>query len=121
MEKDTFEIRFYEKVLKNSPNFVEALIILGDLYTKKGLYRKGLEVDLRLVKLRPRDSVVFYNLACDYSLLNEIDKALDALRKALDLGYDDFSYLKIDKDLKNLRKDKRFDELLSLFKEKRYP
>ncbi len=121
MKRDDFEIRFYEKVLKNSPNFVEALVILGDLYTKKGFYEKGLKVDLRLVKLRPQDPVVFYNLACDYSLLNEIDKALDTLKKALDLGYDDLKYLERDKDLDNLRKDKRFDKLLSLFKEKRYP
>jgi len=118
--KDDFEIKFYEGVLKNSPDFVEALIALGDLYTKKGFYKKGLNVDLRLAKLKPDDPIIFYNLACDYSLLNEIDRAIEALKKAISLGYDDFDYLKRDRDLENLRKDKRFKSLISLFKEKKF-
>jgi tetratricopeptide (TPR) repeat protein len=117
---DNFEIRFYEGILKNSPNFVEVLIVLGDLYTKRGFYKKGLKVDLRLKKLRPFDPVVFYNLACDYSLLGQIDKAFEALKKAISLGYTDFEYLKRDKDLENLRKDKRFERIISFFKEKKF-
>ena len=108
----TFEIRFFEELLKSRPNFVEALACLGDAYTKKGFFEEGLEVDLRLTKLRPNDPITHYNLACSYSLLERLDQSLRALKKAVLLGYEDFSYITKDKDLKNLRKDRRFDDLM---------
>ena len=107
-----FEICFYETLIKDKPDFVEALIPLGDAYTRKAEYRKGLEIDQRLTKLKPRDPTVFYNLACSYSLLKMKDAAIKALKKAIELGYDDFDYLSTDKDLENIKTDKRFKQLL---------
>jgi tetratricopeptide (TPR) repeat protein len=118
MKKDNldFEISFYEGLIQKKSDFVEALFLLGDLYTKKGLYKKGLEVDKKLVKLRPYDPVVYYNLSCDYSLLRKIDSSLKALRKALELGFRDFRLIEKDPDLEFLRKDKRFEILILEFK-----
>ncbi|HEC70122.1 MAG TPA: tetratricopeptide repeat protein [Candidatus Omnitrophica bacterium] len=107
-----FEIKFYEELIRENPNFIQAWMCLGSAYTKKGFYGEGLRVDLHLSKVRPKDPIVHYNLACSYSLLGDTTKALEALKKAIVLGYDDFSYLKKDKDLENLRKDKRFWELM---------
>lgn len=103
-----FEIRFYEGILHKVPGFIEALSALGDLYTKNGLYERGLEIDERLYQLRPADPVVLYNLACSYSLLNERDKAFRAIKQAIHCGYDDFYHLERDRDLNNLRDDRRF-------------
>lgn len=111
-----FEIEFYEKILGESPNFKQALIALGDAYTRKGHYHKGLKIDKKLTKLKPDDPVVFYNLSCSYSLLEMNDLAFGALFRAIDLGYDDFDHLKKDPDLHNLRGDSRFQELISKFK-----
>ena len=108
-----FEIQFIEELLKRVPDFIEALIVLGDLYTKKGLYQKGLDIDLRLLALRPDDPNVLYNLACSYSLLHQLDDALATLKRALALGYDHFEYLQYDYDLANLRQDSRYQELIS--------
>ena len=105
-----FEIKFFEAVLQKRPHFIEALVALGDLYTKKGLYEKGLTVDEKLTKLRPHDPVILYNLACSHSLLNDIEKSLKTIKLAIELGYDDFEYLEYDSDLKNLRQDSRFQE-----------
>ncbi len=105
-----FEISFYEKLLLKRPHFFEALVALGDLYTKEGFYEKGLAIDKRLSQLKPQDSIVFYNLACSYSLLNQIDASLDAIKKAIELGYSDFEYIHWDDDLINLREDPRFKE-----------
>ena len=110
--KKTFEIRFYEQLVSREPNFIEALSCLGDAYTKTGLFREGLDVDLRLTKLKPNDPIIYYNLACSYSLLGELDASFEALKKAILLGYDDFSYLFKDKDLDNLRGDVRFEKLM---------
>ena len=43
-----FQIQFIENVLHKTPTFIEALVALGELYTKRGLYEKGLEADRRL-------------------------------------------------------------------------
>ena len=114
-----FEIQFYENVLKNAPNFIEALMAIGDLYTRRGFYQKGLEIDLRLASLRPDDSVVLYNLACSYCLINNVSAALTALRWAIELGYDDFSHLESDTDLLNLLKDDDFQEYIQKLKKKK--
>ena len=107
-----FEIRFYESILKESPDFIEAMMALADLYTKKGLYREGLELDERLSRLRPEEPVIFYNLACSYSLLNDPYAALNSIRRAIELGYDDFDHLYNDQDLAHLMADEQFKKYL---------
>ncbi len=117
-ESVNFEIKFYEGVLRNAPNFVEALALLGDLYTKTGRYKEGLYIDLRLAVLRPQEPIVLYNLACSYSLLNRIDYAFKTIKQAVKCGYDDFDYMQRDKDLTNLRQDRRFQKYLFRIKKK---
>ena len=114
-----FEIQFYESILKERPCFVEALMALGDLYTKKGLHAEGLRIDERLYQLKADDPLVLYNLTCSYSLLNKIDSAFRTLKEALENGYDDINYLVADPDLENLRKDYRFPKLLSEVKQQK--
>ena len=113
-----FEISFYEDVLKSKPDLVDALIVLGDAYTKKGLYKEGLEIDLRLSKLKPKDATVHYNLACDYSLLKSSEECLEVLEKAMKLGYRAFSYMEKDADLDFIRKDSRYAALVAKYKKK---
>ena len=111
-----FEIRFLEGVLKESPDFEEALGILGHRYTQKGLYKEGLDIDKRLSVLKPFDPVVFYNLSCSLSLLKNIPEALKSLEQAISLGYDDFNYLMNDRDLANLRNDEKFQAFMKNIK-----
>ncbi len=119
-EKDVnFEMRFYESLLEKKPDFVDALFALGDLYTKKELYQKALEVDQRLSVLRPENPTTHYNLACTYSLMNQIEHAFKAIQVAFESGYDDFPFLEHDKDLFNLRKDDRFQRLFDEIKKKK--
>ena len=114
-----FEIIFYNGLLKKDPTFVEALVALGDLYTRAGMYKEGLAVDEKLVQLKPDDPIVLYNLACSYSLLKDIDKAFRAFKKAINCGYFDFEHLEHDDDLSNLRRDRRFQQYLSRIKSRK--
>lgn len=98
------EISFIEGIVQRDPDYVEALQILGDDYTKRGRFVDGLKVDEQLARLRPMDSTVLYNLACSYSLTGEVNGAFAALHRALAAGYDDFKWLAQDPDLENLRK-----------------
>ncbi|MFH2137960.1 MAG: tetratricopeptide repeat protein [Candidatus Omnitrophota bacterium] len=121
-KKDTsliFEIDFFEKLIQDNADYVDALIPLAENYTKAGDYENGLRIDKKLVKLRPDDAVIRYNLACSYSILGEIDKALATLRKAIDLGYSDFKFIEQDPDLLNLRKDLRYKTIIACRKSRK--
>ena len=109
-ELDT-KIEFIEGLVRRDPNYVDALQLLGDHYTQRGRISEGLKVDERLARLEPRNPLVFYNLACSYSLAGEFDQAATALEKALQLGYRDFEWLAKDPDLKPLRTHAAFDDL----------
>ena len=106
-----FEIAFFEGITVRDPDFIEALQILGDAYTKTGQWEKGLQIDQRLAKLCADNPLVFYNLACSYSLLNRVDEAFAALDQAIQLGYNDARWLTRDPDLNNLRRDNRFEKI----------
>lgn len=98
------KISFLEGIVSRDPDYVEALQILGDHYTQRGKFEDSLKVDKRLSRLEPRNPLVFYNLACSYSLNQKLDRAAAALEKALLLGYRDFKWLARDPDLRPLRK-----------------
>ena len=98
------KIGFMEGIIRRDPRFVEALQILGDHYTQRGKYDHSLKVDKRLSRLEPDNPLVFYNLACSYSLNSDFDLAAASLEKALKLGYRDFKWLAKDPDLRRLRK-----------------
>jgi tetratricopeptide (TPR) repeat protein len=108
-----FEIEFYRNVLERDPHFVEALKVLATNLSAKGLHDESLEVDQRLVRLRPDDKVALYNLACSYSMVSMIDSSLDSLKRAIDSGYSEFEYMQQDADLELTRRDPRFRELLA--------
>ena len=114
LDKTTeFEIHFYESILRRKPDFIEALIAVGNLYTKKGYYNKGLAVDEKLFALRPDDPVILYNLACSYSLVGDLDRSLSTIKSAIYFGYEDLGYMERDRDLQNLRQDIRFQQFIS--------
>ena len=98
-----FELSFLERLAKDNPNFVDALVPLADAYTKRGLYQEGLRIDKHLAKILKNDPIVHYNLACSLALVGEKTKAITALRRAVRLGYHDFEHLKRDKDLEIVR------------------
>jgi tetratricopeptide (TPR) repeat protein len=110
-----FELDFYSGLLRRHGAFVDALRAHGNNLTLKGRLRDGLEIDQQLIALRPNDPVVHYNLACSYALLGKVDLALKTLRKAIELGYRDFRYMREDCDLQAVRDDPRFADLLTEF------
>jgi tetratricopeptide (TPR) repeat protein len=107
-----FELGFFAGVLERMPDYVDVLRILGNLLTLKGRFAEGLRIDQRLVRLRPNDALAHYNLACSYALLNRPEQSLRTLRRAVELGYRDFRYMREDHDLDSIRQDPRFRQLL---------
>lgn len=105
------KIGFMEGIVRRDPSYVDALQLLGDHYTQRGRFGDGLKVDERLARLEPKNPLVFYNLACSYSLTDQFERAALALEKALNLGYHDFEWLAKDPDLKKFRQQPEYRDI----------
>jgi hypothetical protein len=105
------EILFMEGLIQRDPVYIEALQILGDDYTRRDRFQDGLRIDEHLSRLRPRDPMVHYNLACSYSLTLQCGLAAEALNTAINLGYDDFNWMARDPDLQPLREHAGYKQI----------
>jgi tetratricopeptide (TPR) repeat protein len=111
-----FEIEFYEAILRRSPDYTEVVGLLGALYTRVGRIADGLKMDRKLVRLEPDNPTAHYNLACSLALCKKRPAALQSLRKAVSLGYDDVDWMLQDPDLEILKPDPEFKQLLGQLK-----
>lgn len=66
-------------------------------------FKKGLEI-------HPKDISLHFNLACAYSLTEQVDKAYAHLDKAVSLGFNDFEKIKTHDDLAYVRIQDRFED-----------
>lgn len=108
----SFEIAFFESVLRRSPDYAAVIEILGGLYTRAGRIAAGLRMDRRLVRLQPANATARYNLACSLALSKRRGDALAELKRAVQLGYGDADWMRRDPDLANLRNHPEFVALL---------
>ena len=53
------KIEFMKGLVRRDPDYVDALQLLGDHYTQRGLLQEGLKVDERLARLEPTSPLVF--------------------------------------------------------------
>jgi len=65
-------------------------------------FKKGLEIE-------PRDISLHFNLACAYSLTEQVDKAYAHLDRAVTLGFNDFEKIKTHDDLAYVRIQDRWE------------
>jgi tetratricopeptide (TPR) repeat protein len=106
-----FQIGICEEVLRADPADADALRFLAHANFAVGRQADGLAIDRRLTELLPRDPRVRYNLACSCALLGRKEEALQRLREAHELGFDDLGLLRRDPDLDSLREDPRYREI----------
>lgn len=110
-----FDVEFFDKILSRSPGYVDVLSCQAQLLSRVGEHARALEMDRRLVELRPHDCIAQYNLACSLALQHQVREAVDSLQRALELGYSDFDHLENDRDLDVLRGDAGFRRLVRKF------
>ncbi len=120
-EDHTFDIAFYESILRRNPSYAEVAEILGGLYTKAGRIADGLKMDRKLVRLQPDNATARYNLACSLALSKRPAEALATLAQAIALGYDDADWMAEDPDLEPLRPRPDFQTLLDLVRQAANP
>ena len=112
LTSEEFEIQFFQRIHDRSPDYVDVLRILAELFGRRGQYKKSFQLDRRIVKLTPNHCLAHYNLACSLSMLGHLEEAIAELRLAIQKGYDDFSHLVTDSDLAPLRDHVEYQLLL---------
>jgi tetratricopeptide (TPR) repeat protein len=102
----------FKKVLALNPQSPDALSCLGDVYLKmkklelaRRYYREAIEVGGSTANLA-------YHLTCVESLSGHPDEALERLKEALNMGYDDYQKIAQDSCLDALRKRSDFQGLI---------
>ncbi len=86
-----------------------------------GLPEKAREFAARVLKVRPDSFATYYNVACAYSLLGDIDDALAMLDQAVQHGRGNLEWIERDPDFDALRPDPRFDAILDRIRAARAP
>lgn len=107
-----FDLGFFASILLRDPAFADVLRCQAELLSRKGLHGQALELDRRLIRLRPLDSVIRYNLACSLASNGLATEAIAELRRAIELGYHDVEHLITDPDLDSLRDLPEYQALL---------
>jgi len=73
------------------------------MMTETGHFKEAAGHLESMILRHPANPKLLYNLACLYARQKDTDRALAALKKAVDGGYDNWSRLQTDKDLENIR------------------
>jgi tetratricopeptide (TPR) repeat protein len=84
-------------------------------------YREAIEKFKSLIDAHPKAAQALasaYNIACGYALLGETSNALDWLQKTVDLGFTNIAGMEGDADLKSLRGEERYHQLVEKLKKK---
>jgi len=83
----------------------EVFVRMGDLEQAELEYQK-------VVAMRPDEGRVVYNLSCIYSLRGKKELALKTLKEAIGMGFDDYEWIRLDRDLDNIRGEEGFKMIL---------
>lgn len=108
-------IEAFERALQIDPSDATALQNLENAKKSRGIVEEREERFAQArkeVEPRPDDPRAAYELGRLHASYGEKDQALEWISKALELGFDDFKFLKDDPALASLRGDSRFTDLV---------
>jgi transcriptional regulator GlxA family with amidase domain len=91
----------------------EAWLELGRALHDQKQFKEAIQANLQAAKSAPFRGPAYFNLACEYALTGQHDKALDAAEKAVEAGYRTKYFYENDADLAAIRSEQRFQALLS--------
>ena len=101
-----------QRYLEMNPHDNRALIIGAHQLCIIGEQEKGLELAERALGQDGNEPNLLYNAACFYAFKGDIDRSLELLARAVELGYANRAWLETDSDLDSLREDQRYIALL---------
>ena len=101
-----------DRQLAIDPQDGRALQLGATNAARLGLRDKARDLAARALRSRPDAFATYYNVACAYAVLGDIDDALAMLDRAVQHGRGNLEWIGHDADFDNLRSDSRFDAIL---------
>ena len=101
-----------QKHLEHNPDDARALYLGANTLVKLGEREEGLKWAEKSLAIESNNPLLIYNLACIFSLVGEIEKAIDYFEQAINSGYTNYAWVKTDMDLDPLRSHPRFQALI---------
>ena len=105
-------LRKIDNHLQLNPDDVRAVYMKAGSFISLGDRAQGIEWSDRALSMDPEEPSVLYNVACNYALLNETEKALDCLEKAFDKGFGHKEWMEHDPDFLSIKNHPRFKALM---------
>jgi adenylate cyclase len=106
-------IELIERALGVNPDDARARYMGAANLASVGEKSKALEWANLALRSSEDEPMVFYNAACTFAVLEEHERAIDLLERAVRLGWGDRAWMANDSDLASLRDKPRFQALLS--------
>jgi beta-lactamase regulating signal transducer with metallopeptidase domain/Flp pilus assembly protein TadD len=100
-----------ERQIEADPEDGGAHLRLGWALLRTGHPDKAIPVFRRQAELGFEPGIGLYNIACCNAIMGDNDAAIDAIKEAMEAGFNRPEFMADDPDLKNLRADPRFKKL----------
>lgn len=105
----------WERIVQANPFEPHFWNELGHAHYKAANHKAAIPAYEKAIELGgPLPAHAAYNIACSHALAGEKELALEALERALAMGYPGLGSTARDEDFKSLRDDSRFKKLLGL-------
>jgi len=101
-----------QRYLEMNPHDNRALLFGATQLCSIGDQEEALEMAERALGQDEKEPNLLYNGACFYALQGDIDRSLELLARAFELGWGNRDWLETDSDLDSLRADHRFIAVL---------
>ncbi|MCL6097743.1 MAG: tetratricopeptide repeat protein [Bacteroidetes bacterium] len=106
-------------IKEDNTNNPQPYLIIALSEVKLGHYSEALLACEKALELNLNGLYeVYYNVACAYSLMNDKDKALENLKKALMTGKVIISNMEADEDLTNIKQTEEYKKLIAQYNHK---
>ncbi|MEP6705097.1 MAG: protein kinase, partial [Acidobacteriota bacterium] len=105
------EIAIYEDHLKKVPEDARVRVLLAGDYAANGRLEDATREADMAIALRPDDTMILYNTACVFGLMNKPNESMAALKKSWEGGNRNAAWTRKDPDLAILHGMPEFEEL----------
>ena len=103
-------VTHYRMALHHNINFEEAYVNLSTAYLSGKKFNESQKILSTLEEINPSNPSLHYNLACYHALTGQDGPALNALQRAVELGFKNIESVETDPDLENLRSNPKFEK-----------
>jgi serine/threonine protein kinase/tetratricopeptide (TPR) repeat protein len=106
-------LRVIERHVALHPDDARAIYMGANCLSELGQRELSLQWAARALAVDPEESSILYNVACNYALNNEPEKALDCLESAVRNGFGHKAWIENDPDFKVIRSHPRYQALIA--------